>query len=82
MEEGIVSRQRGPETARAISAWPKRIHSQRAGARADPDKQVQAWRAWSDCGDGAQIQLIIDPSARQVWLLRAGEPKTDPRSMQ
>ena len=35
------------------------------------ERQVQAWRAWSDCGDGDQVQLVLDRSARQVRLLPA-----------
>jgi len=42
---------------------------------------VQAWRAWSDCGDGRQIHLILDRQAQQVWLLPSDETLIDPRSM-
>ena len=45
------------------------------------ESHVQAWRAWTGCGDGGQVHLIIDPPAKQVWLLPAGEPKPDPRSV-
>jgi hypothetical protein len=47
-----------------------------------PDRYVQAWRAWADCGDGGQVHLIIDPPARRVWLLPADESNYTPRSVQ
>ncbi len=56
-------------------------HDSGAGPAAGP-KAVQAWRAWSCCGDGNQIHLIIDPQAQQVWLLPADDYTNPPRSMQ
>lgn len=41
---------------------------------------VQAWRAWSGCGDGRPVYLIIDPRAREVWLLPARDAARDSRS--
>lgn len=41
---------------------------------------VQAWRAWAGCGDGGQVDLIIDPQARETWLLPADETNIPPRS--
>jgi hypothetical protein len=42
---------------------------------------VQAWRAWSDCGDGGRVHLILDRQAQQLWLLPSDETLIDPRSM-
>ena len=42
---------------------------------------VQAWRAWSDCGDGGCVHLILDRQAQQLWLLPSDETLVDPRSI-
>jgi hypothetical protein len=42
---------------------------------------VQAWCAWSDCGDGGRVHLILDRQAQQLWLLPSDETLIDPRSM-
>jgi len=70
------------ETAPAGPMHVGRNSPQQAGSLAHRGERVQAWHAWSACGDGAQVHLIIDPTARQVWLLQAGEPNTDRRSVQ
>jgi hypothetical protein len=41
---------------------------------------IQAWRAWSDCGDGGRVHLILDRQAQQLWLLPSDETLIDPRS--
>ena len=43
---------------------------------------LQSWRAWSGCGDGAQLHLVIDPAAGQVWLLPAEETPMHARSIE
>ena len=43
---------------------------------------LQSWRAWSECGDGAQLHLVIDPAAGQVWLLPADGTPTQARSIE
>jgi hypothetical protein len=48
----------------------------------NPDRCVQAWCAWADCGDGGQVNLIIDSPARQIWLWPADEHNNIPRSVQ
>jgi hypothetical protein len=50
-----------------------------AGAGVD---SVQSWRAWSGCGDGAQLHLVIDSAAGQVWLLPAEEAPMHARSIE
>jgi len=50
-----------------------------AGARAGA---IQSWRAWSGCGDGAQLHLVIDAAAGKVWLLPAGESPMRARSIE
>ena len=43
---------------------------------------LQTWRAWSGCGDGGQLHLVIDPAAGQVWLLPAEETPMPTRSIE
>lgn len=66
----------GPQEA-AEPGWPRPS----ASSRARHEAPVQAWRAWTDCGDGEQVHLILDRRAQQLWLLPADEPHIDPRSL-
>lgn len=50
-------------------------------ANAD-NSPLQAWRAWSGCGDGVQLHLVLDPAAGQVWLLPAEETFVHARSIE
>lgn len=43
---------------------------------------LQSWRAWSGCGDGVQLHLVLDPAVGQVWLLPAEETPMDARSIE
>jgi hypothetical protein len=53
------------------------------GLQANADNvPLQSWRAWSGCGDGAQLDLVIDPAAGQVWLLPAEETPMHARSIE
>lgn len=52
-----------------------------APVRSGPERHVEAWRAWSDCGDGGRVHLILDRQAQQLWLLPSDETLIDPRSM-
>lgn len=49
-------------------------------ANAD-DSPLQSWRAWSECGDGVRLHLVLDPAAGQVWLLPAEETLVHARSI-
>jgi len=55
----------------------------RTGPQADAAAApLQSWRAWSGCGDGAQLHVVIDPAAGQVWLLPAEEAPIRARSIE
>jgi len=43
---------------------------------------LQSWRAWSGCGDGAQLHLVLGPAAGQMWLLPAEETPMHARSIE
>ena len=66
LKDGLVERHQG---SRVSDAEPS----------ADP-MPIQAWRAWTDCGDGGQVHLILDRQAQQLWLLPSDESHIDPRS--
>ena len=54
----------------------------RTGDQAYAAAPLQSWCAWSECGDGAQLHLVIDPAAGQVWLLPAEGTPTQARSIE
>jgi len=79
---GIRQANKGPGFWRDRHGDPHRAAQDSGAVSAAGPKPVQAWRAWSCCGDGHQIHLIIDPQAQQVWLLPADDYTNPPRSVQ
>ena len=67
------------EQGRTAQAVGRRAMGLQANADTAP---LQSWRAWSGCGDGAQLHLVIDPAAGQVWLLPAEETPMHARSIE
>lgn len=77
MSDALESRSR-TRHAGAGNAAGSRASMPAPSARRAP---LQAWRAWSGCGDGRQVHLIIDPRAQQVWLLPAEDAARPSRSV-
>jgi hypothetical protein len=75
-----MSRNAGSKSRPGVSTQARSNVTGDPTARGGRTGWVQAWRAWTGCGDGGQVDLIIDLQARETWLLPAEETNIIPRS--